>query len=109
MFYANTILIGLKLKENNVKEVRRILQSETENHDIDFTLQNIRSTYLRRYYVKTGNYLKAYENLCRSNAYNDSLKHNAERMRTADIIMRHTQDTLILHHQIAMQEKDAHL
>ena len=109
VFYANTILIGLKLKENNVKEVRRILQSETENHDIDFTLQNIRSTYLRRYYVKTGNYLKAYENLCRSNAYNDSLKHNAECMRTADIIMRHTQDTLILHHQIAMQEKDAHL
>ena len=109
LYYCNTILIGLKLKENNVEEVRRIIHGEKDTRNILFSMQNIRSSYLRRYYVKTGNYRKAYENLCRSNAYNDSLKHNIERMRTADIIMRHTQDTLTLHHQIAMQEKDAHI
>lgn len=74
---------------------------------VDFNLVNIRQRYLREYYAKTGNYKKAYENLMGSIERNDSLKHNTANMRTSEIMMRYTQDTLKLHHQIVLQGKDA--
>lgn len=107
LYYANTIRMGLALRRNDVDEVRRILGSENIGSTVDFNLVNIRQGYLRDYYVKTGDFRKAYYNLAASVERNDSLKHNTERMRTSEIMMRYSQDTLQLHHQIAMQEKDA--
>lgn len=107
IYYCNTIRIGLALKKGEVNEVRRILDAERISTVVDFNLINIRQRYLREYYVKTGNYKIAYENLLGNIARNDSLKHNTVNMRTSEIMMRYTQDTLQLHHQIAMQEKDA--
>lgn len=108
IYYAHTIRMGLALEDNDVAKVRRILKTENIDEDaIEFQLTNIRQRYLRDYYVKTGDYKRAYENLCRSMSRNDSLKHSTDNMRTSDIIMRYTQDTLKLHHRIAMQEKDA--
>lgn len=107
MYYCHTIRIGLALKEGRVDEVRRLLANEKINTLLDFNLVNIRQKYLREYYVKTGNYKKAYENLLGSITRNDSLKHNTVNMRTSEIMMRYTQDTLQLHHKIALQEKDA--
>ena len=72
------------------------------NTVVDFNLVNIRQRYLREYYAKTGNYKKAYENLMGSIERNDSLKHNTANMRTSEIMMRYTQDTLKLHHQIVL-------
>lgn len=107
-YYANTIRMGLALEDNDVAQVRRILKTENiDEETIEFPLTNIRQRYMRDYYVKTGDYKRAYENLSRSVSRNDSLKHNTDNMRTSDIIMRYTQDTLKLHHRIAMQEKDA--
>lgn len=107
MYYCHTIRIGLALENGDVGEVKRILESEKINTVVDFNLINIRQRYLRDYYAKTGNYKNAYENLLGSIARNDSLKHNTVNMRTSEIMMRYTQDTLQLHHQIAIQEKDA--
>lgn len=108
LYYAHTIRMGLALKEGNVTEVKRILDEEhIDEADIEFQLTNIRQRYLREYFVKKGDYRRAYDNLSRSIVRNDSLKHNLENMRAADIMTRYTQDTLVLHNQIAMQEKDA--
>lgn len=107
MYYSRTIRIGLALRDGDVDEVKRILDGERINTTIDFNMVNIRDGYLRDYYVRTGNYKKAYDNLRENMAHNDSLKHNAVNMRTSEIMMRYAQDTLQLHHQIAMQEKDA--
>lgn len=107
IYYCHTIRIGLALKKGDVNEVRRILEAEKINTVVDFNLVNIRQRYLREYYAKTGNYKKAYENLMGSIERNDSLKHNTANMRTSEIMMRYTQDTLKLHHQIVLQGKDA--
>lgn len=107
MYYCHTIRIGLALRKGHVEEVRQVLDNEKMNTLIDFNLVNIRQRYLREYYVKTGNYKKAYENLLGSVIRNDSLKHNTINMRTSEIMMRYTQDTLQLHHKITLQEKDA--
>jgi len=108
LYYAHTIRMGLALKEGNVAKVKRILDEEhIDEADIEFQLTNIRQRYLREYFVKEGDYRRAYDNLNRSIVRNDSLKHNLENMRAVDIMTRYTQDTLVLHNQIAMQEKDA--
>lgn len=108
MYYANTIRMGLALKDGNVALVRRTLDTEgIDEAKIEFPLINIRQRYLREYFVKKGDYRRAYDNLSRSIVRNDSLKHNIESMRAADIMARYMQDTFVLHNQIALQEKDA--
>ncbi len=107
IFYCNTIRIGLALRRNDVAEVRRILRSEKQYKGIDFNIANIRQRYLCDYYVRTGDYEKAYRNVVDGVERNDSLKHNIENMRASEIMMRYAQDTLALHNKIAMQEKDA--
>lgn len=107
MYYCRTIRIGLALNKGNVNEVKHILDTENINGVIDFNLVNIRQRYLREYFAKTNNYKLAYENLIESIKRNDSLKHNTANMRTSEIMMRYTQDTLKLHHQIELQSKDS--
>jgi len=107
IYYANTIRIGLAMHANDTESVRRILASERLSCPIDFSLVNIRSRYLISYNVSRGNYKEAFATLKNNIEYNDSLHHNIARMRSAEIMMRHAQDTIQLHHHIAMQEKDA--
>lgn len=89
--------------------VSRILADEHLSTPIDFQLVNIRHRYLCDYYVRMGNYRMAYETLKENITHNDSTQHSLTYMRTAEIMMRYTQDTLTLHHHIEMQEKDAHI
>ncbi len=107
IYYANTIRIGLAMQADDTGQVRQILDSEQINGPIDFTLVNIRSRYMQEYYVKRNDFRKAYASLKSDIAYNDSLQHNIARMRSAEIMMRHAQDTIQLHHHIIMQQKDA--
>lgn len=107
IFYCNTIRIGLALRRGDVAEVRRILHGEKPYKGIDFNIANIRQRYLCDYYVRTGDYKKAYLNVVSGVERNDSLKHNIENMRASEIMMRYAQDTLTLHNKIAIQEKDA--
>lgn len=107
IYYCHTIQMGLALKAGDTAAVRRLLDSEDATATIDYNMVNIRSRYLRGYYVRKGDYKAAYKNLCDGIRRNDSLKHNIANMRASEIMMRYTQDTLTLHHQMEMQAKDA--
>ena len=107
LYYCRTIGIGLALKAGDIAKVRRILDMEKPMPTIDFNLVNIRHRYLREYFVRKGDYGNAYRVLDENVRRNDSLKHNIANMRAAEIMMRYAQDTLTLHHQMEIQEKDA--
>ncbi len=107
LHYCHTILIALALRDGDTAAVGRILAGERINTTIDFNLVDIRHRYLRDYYVKKGDYRRAYQDLQEGIRRNDSLKHNISNMRASEIMMRYAQDTLQLNHQIAMQAKDA--
>lgn len=109
IYYYNTIRIGLALKANDTTTVKNILENEKPVPTIDFNLVNIRHRYLRDYLVKKGDYKKAYSILEYNVRCNDSLKHNIANMRASEIMMRYSQDTLRMHDQIRMKEKDAHI
>lgn len=107
VYYANTIRIGIALKRQDYAKVAGILASEGQVGEYNQSIKNIRSRYMRWYYEKTGNYKMAYEDLLKNIAQNDSLEHNRTHMKAAEIMMRYTEDTLKLHHQLEINEKNA--
>lgn len=107
VYYANTIRIGIALQRHDYAAIASILKSEDKTDNYNQSIKNIRSRYVRDYYVKTGNYRMAYEDLLLNLAQNDSLEHNRTHMKAAEIMMRYTEDTLKLHHQLEIKEKNA--
>ncbi|MDY5656352.1 MAG: histidine kinase [Prevotella sp.] len=107
IYYANTIRIGIAIHENRLDEVEQILNTEQAyEEEIERNIVNIRNGYLDDYYVKRGDYRSAYRHHITIDAYNDSAEYNKVAMRTAEIMSRFSEDTLRLHHQIAIEEKN---
>lgn len=109
IYYCNTIRFGIAVRAGRMQEAGRIMADKTDDSLIPYTLVNIRNKYKRRYYELTGNYDKAYALLNKSIAYNDSIEHNLSNMRTAEIMSRFTTDTLQLHHDLAIEHKNAEI
>lgn len=116
MHYCHTIRIGVAVRQKRAADVPRILAAERgetwrkiREAYVPANLRDIRDEYLRGYYVLTGDYRRAYDNYHASVVRTDSLEHNRQNMRSADIMARFAQDTLTLHHQLEMQRKDADL
>ena len=106
IYYLNTIKIGICLKKNNLQCVRNILDGENYRYAIEQPLKSIRARYMKDYYIMTANYDKALEIIEQSRQEQDSLAHNKMNMRTNEIMLRFTADTLKLHHQIAINKKN---
>ena len=109
IYYCNTIRFGIAVGAGRMHEAERLMANKTDDSLIPYTLVNIRNKYKRRYYELTGNYDKAYALLNRSIAYNDSIEHNLSNMRTTEIMSRFTTDTLQLHHDLAIEHKNAEI
>lgn len=107
IYYANTIRIGIAIHENRMDEVKQILNTEQAyKEEIERSIVNIRNRYLNDYYLKQGDYRSAYHHHIATDAYNAMAEHNKVAMRTAEIMSRFTEDTLRLHHKIAIEEKN---
>lgn len=115
VYYCNTIHIGQDVKKGDMADVARIMNREKSlfGDDVDnlvaFNLRQIRNQYLQQYYLATGNYRMAFENLREDMQKNDSLEHNRINMRASEIMDRFTQDTLKLHHELVLEHKTAQL
>ena len=109
VYYCNTIRIGQAVKKGDMASIPAILKNEKLSGTMDFSLRKIRNLYLRQYYIANGEYQKAYQNLKTDGEQNDSLEHNRINMRAAEIMNRFEQDTLRLHHSIAMEHKNAEI
>ena len=107
IYYCHTIHIGIAARLGDTREVEKVLRGEHLKTDIPYQMVNIRNEYMRKYYEQTGNYRLAYDNMLRDIAYTDSLDHNRSNMRSAEIMARFTADTLQLHHQLAIEHKNA--
>lgn len=107
IYYANTIKIGILLKEKKYAEIKEILDNEhADENSMEFMLQKIRNTYLRDYYVATGNPAAALANKIYEDEKNDSVAKSNSYMRASEVIQRFSEDTLALHHDIEMAEKE---
>ncbi len=107
IYYANSINIGILLKEKKYAEIKRILDNENiDESTLEFSMLRIRNQYLREYYAATGNYKAALENKLAEDEANDSITKSNSYMRASEVIQRFSEDTLALHHDIMMAAKE---
>ena len=110
IYYCNTIRIGIATKRGDFNEVRRVANGDKDGEkDMQYSMVNIRNRYMRQFYEHTNNYRMAYETLKRDQSYTDSLEHNRSNMRSAEIMARFRADTLQLHHDLALEHKNAEI
>lgn len=105
LYYCRTIRIGIAVKEKKWDDVKQLLKDEKIDGSIPFQLTHIRNSYLCDYYTATGNYAQAYKDRVADEALDDSLEHNRTNMRTADIMVQFTADTLRLHSDLALEHQ----
>lgn len=106
IFYANTIRMGIALKEKQYNEVERIIREDDNSHVADEGLTSIRTDYMNRYYAAIGDYKQAYAGLRGRQAKSDSTEYYLGHMRATEFMTRLTEDTIRLHHQIAMDKQE---
>lgn len=108
IYYCNTIRMGLAMHEGNTQKVTSLIATDSiDESRIPYTMVNIRNRYLRQYYELKGDYRRAYKNLRADILLNDSLEHNRSNLRSAEIMARFRADTLQLHHELAIEHKNA--
>ncbi|MBQ7511551.1 MAG: histidine kinase [Prevotella sp.] len=106
IYYAQTIRIGIALKEKKYAEIQQILTDSELLNVNDIDMKEIRTRYLNEYYAAIGDYRKAYVGLYGSLLLNDSARSNRSQLRSSDIMTRLTEDTIRLHHQLRMNEQE---
>jgi len=104
-YYAQTIRIGIALKEKRYAEVEQIIK-EAKGYEVsDIDMKAIRNDYLNKYYAAIGNYQRAYNGLHDNLELSDSAEYLRRHMRSSDIMMRLTEDTIRLHNQLRLNEQ----
>lgn len=107
VYYANTIRIGIALKEGRTGDVKKILRDERVAAPMEYSLVGIRNKYMQEYYKATDNWHAAYDNMMEDIHARDSIAEDRQHMRASEIMQRLKEDTLSLHHALEIERKDA--
>lgn len=105
VYYAQTIRIGIALEEGNYQEVERILK-EKQAVVSDVDIKGIRNLYMKRYYAAIGDYKQAFSKQEEAIEAHKAEIGDRQHLRTSDIMTRLTEDTIRLHHQLAMNQRE---
>lgn len=106
-YYIDNVRIALAAHRGDGATIRNILAATSPDIDVDYRSRNVRSRYLVDFYKQQGNDALALKELEAYNAGNDSLMHNQQHMHTADLMARHVEDTLRLHNEVLIAQKEA--
>ena len=106
IYYAQTIRIGIALEEQRLGDVAQIIQESKGLEINDPGMKAIRESYLNRYYAAMGDYQKAYAGLSDNLERNNSEEEELKQMQTAEIMMRLTEDTIRLHHELKLNKQE---
>lgn len=106
IYYAHTIQIGIAIKEGQFIDVHNILMLEKRLNVNDANIVGIRDQYMDQFYAAVGDFRSAYEWLQAGKAKIDSTDSRLLNMRSEDIMTQLTEDTIRLHHQLAIKERE---
>ena len=109
IYYANTIRIGNALKKGNTAIIGNILANEPTELTHDENMIDIRNRYLYDYYMDINDARRAAKYQQIYTRRKDSIDNSREHMRSSDIMMRLAVDTLTLHNELRLKEKDAQM
>lgn len=106
LYYLDTQLIELALKQNNVALARRRLAEAVKPDYVEPSMLHIRNRYLQHYFAETGDFKQAYYYQLENQRIDDSTRNERIKMRTAEIDLKYKQDTTLMKQKIFIQQKE---
>ncbi|MDE5676335.1 histidine kinase [Phocaeicola sp.] len=106
LYYLDTQLIELALKQGDVGLARRRLQEAVTPEYVEPGMRHIRNRYLQHYFAETGDFKRAYYYQVENQRIDDSTRNERIRMRTAEIDLKYKQDTTLMKQKIFIQQKE---
>ena len=105
IYYAQTIRLGIAMKERKYAEAEKVLKEAEGLTVSDLGMNAIRNKYLSDYYAAVGDYRKAYAGMSKQYSAKDLADYERVHMRSSEIMMRLTEDTLRLHQQLKLDQQ----
>lgn len=105
LYYIDTQLIELALKEDNVQLARKRLQNAVIPEYVEPDMVHIRNRYLQLYFEKVGNFKNAYYYQKENQRIDDSIRSERVKMRAAEIALKYKQDSTLMKKEILIREK----
>lgn len=109
LYYIDTQLIELALKEKNMPLARKRLAEAVRPTYVEPNMVHIRNRYLQHYFEETGDYRKAYYYQMANARMDDSIRSERVRMRTAEIVQKYRQDSTLMKKEMVISEKQNEL
>lgn len=105
LYYIDTQLIELALKEDNVQLARKRLQNVVTPKYVEPDMVHIRNRYLQLYFEKVGDFKNAYYYQKENQRIDDSIRSERVKMRAAEIALKYKQDSTLMKKEILIREK----
>lgn len=105
LYYIDTQLIELALKEDNVQLARKRLQNAVTPKYVEPDMVHIRNRYLQLYFEKVGDFKNAYYYQRENQRIDDSIRSERVKMRAAEIALKYKQDSTLMKKEILIREK----
>lgn len=106
LYYLDTQLIELALKQNNLPLARKRLAEAVKLNYVEPNMLHIRNRYLQHYFEESGDFKKAYYYQKENQRIDDSIRNERIKMRTAEIDLKYKQDTTVMKQKILIQQKE---
>lgn len=106
LYYLDTQLIELALKQNNLPLARKRLAGAVKPDYVEPNMLHIRNRYLQHYFEETGDFKQAYYYQMENQRIDDSTRNERIKMRTAEIDLKYKQDTTLMKQEIFIRQKE---
>lgn len=109
LYYLDTQNIAILLRQNRLKEVKKILDKKNGGTQIESDQQYIRDKYMLDYFMRVGDDHNAFIYLKRITHVSDSVRTEVQRLATAETAYRYQQDSKALKFQLSLSKSQEHL
>lgn len=102
LYYIETQMIELAIRQGDLARATEMIARTRSNSYVDPNVLGIRNRYLEHYYVRTGDYRRAYECQIRNQELDDSVRNERVLSRVAELDMRYRQDTILMRRELVI-------
>jgi hypothetical protein len=109
LYYLDTQDIAIFLKQNKLREVRKILNKKSDYTNIESDQQYIRDKYMLDYFTRVGDDHNALLYLKKITNVSDSVRTEVQRLATAETAYRYQEDSKALKLELSLSKSEEHL
>lgn len=106
LYYIDTQLIELALKEGNIGQAKRMLKITRDTDNIEPNMIRIRNRYLEHYFEAIGDYRNAYRYQDLNRRMDDSIRNERVKMRAAEIALKYKRDSTLMKQELFIEQKE---